>query len=258
MPKISNTKFVEALKNIEKNYRTVYALGMVGDPITEKVISAKSKQYPSWYTATVQKNLRSLIGKNYFGFDCVNLVKAVLWGWQGDPNKSSGGAIYLSNNVPDVNADTMFSKCVDTSSNFNQIEIGSALWIKGHIGVYIGNGLAVESTSKWKSKVQITSVNCTKTGYNRRDWVKHGKLPYVEYSSAIKTTSISLPILQAGSKGEAVKTLQALLNKNGAVLNADGIFGSKTTAALKDFQRKAGIEIDGICGKSSWDKVING
>jgi hypothetical protein len=39
----------------------------------------------------------------------------------------------------------------------------------------------VECTPKWENKVQITACNCTKAGYNRRDWVKHGKLPYVSY-----------------------------------------------------------------------------
>ena len=42
-----------------------------------------------------------------FGFDCVCLIKGVLWGWIGDKSKPYGGAKYASNGVPDINADAM-------------------------------------------------------------------------------------------------------------------------------------------------------
>jgi|GEM_PF-2925887 len=53
--------------------------------------------------------------------------------------------------------------------------------MSGHIGVYIGGGLAVECTPAWDDKVQITACNKTVYGYHRRNWTKHGKLPYITY-----------------------------------------------------------------------------
>ena len=55
--------------------------------------------------------------------------------------------------------------------------------MKGHIGIYIGNGLAVECTPAWKNKVQITAVGNIgkKTGYNTRTWTNHGKLNFIKY-----------------------------------------------------------------------------
>lgn len=123
-----------------------------------------------------------------FGFDCVCLIKGVLWGWTGDKSKPYGGAKYASNGVPDVNADAMIQKCTGISTNFSKIEIGEALWSPGHIGVYIGEGLAVECTPRWKNCVQITACNCDKPGYNRRNWSKHGKLPYVNYVAGAAQT----------------------------------------------------------------------
>lgn len=41
-----------------------------------------------------------------------------------------------------------------------------------------------------------------------------------------------------GSRGSDVTELQKLLNKNGYNLSVDGIFGSKTQAAVKDYQQK--------------------
>ena len=108
--------------------------------------------------------------------DCSGFIKGILWGY---PTKGK----YASNGVPDINADTMIKMCKDVSSNFNNIEIGEVVWIKGHIGIYIGNGIVLESTSKWSSKLQKTALLNQKAikGLNGRTWSKHGKLPYLNY-----------------------------------------------------------------------------
>ena len=58
------------------------------------------------------------------------------------------------------------------------------------------------------------------------------------------------PNLKQGSSGNSVKWLQYFLNQAiGAGLNIDGKFGSKTYAALRQFQNKANLKlIDGIVG----------
>ena len=127
-----------------------------------------------------------------FGFDCVCLIKGILWGWNGNKNAAYGGAVYSSNGVPDINDTQMFNKCYDKSADFSRIIPGEAVWLPGHIGIYIGDGLAVECTPAWRNNVQITSCNCYKTGYYRRDWQKHGKLPYVQYAeSQASSTNIT-------------------------------------------------------------------
>ena len=80
--------------DIANNYRTVYMWGCFGMPVTENIIREKAAQYPGWYTAAKQAELRKLIGKGYFGFDCVNLTKGILWGWNGSQNAIYGGAKY--------------------------------------------------------------------------------------------------------------------------------------------------------------------
>lgn len=177
-------ELAEKAADIAKNHNTVYMWGVFGAPVTESVIAGKAKQYPNWYTASRQAAFRKLIGKGYFGFDCVCLIKAILWGWNGDSSKSYGGAVYASSGVPDIGADTMISKCTGVSTTgWDSMEVGEALWCSGHIGVYIGGGLAVECTPAWENRVQITAVKNigTKAGYNARKWTKHGKLPYVTY-----------------------------------------------------------------------------
>ena len=177
-------ELVDKLIEIAVNYKTVYMWGVFGSPVSEGIINEKANQYPDWYNTSKQAQLRSLIGKKVYGFDCVNLMKGVLWGWNGNPNAYHGGAKYNSNGVPDVSADGMINLCKDVkTTDFDKMLIGEALWMPGHWGVYIGDGLAVESTPAWKNGVQITAVGNigNKAGYNTRRWSKHGKIPYVIY-----------------------------------------------------------------------------
>ena len=55
-----------------------------------------------------------------------------------------------------------------------------------------------------------------------------------------------------GSQGSDVTELQKLLNKNGYTLDEDGIFGDKTLAAVKEYQQKNNLDVDGIVGENTW------
>lgn len=187
---ITNKEFVEKAMDIAENYNTVYMWGTFGHVVKDSLIESKAKQYPERYSDSRQSSLEKLVGKDYWGFDCVGLIKGILWGWNGNRSKSYGGAVYQANGVPDSSANTIFKKCTEQSSDFSNVEVGEAVWMDGHIGIYVGDGLVVEATNKWKDGVQITACNCAKTGYNRRDWTKHGKLPYVEYVDEKPTQNI--------------------------------------------------------------------
>ena len=51
---------------------------------------------------------------------------------------------------------------------------------------------------------------------------------------------------------ETVTELQKLLNQNGANLTVDGIFGSQTQQAVKDYQKANNLSVDGIVGNQTW------
>ena len=168
-----------------RNYKTLYVMGCFGAPMT----AANKTRYCNNHTynkAAARQAMIKAASDDTFGFDCVCLIKGLLWGWCGDKTRSYGGASYAVNGVPDIGADTMITKCTGVSTNFSTIEVGEAVWMSGHIGIYIGDGLAVECTPKWKNCVQITAVANigTKAGYNSRKWTKHGKLPYVTYDGS--------------------------------------------------------------------------
>lgn len=182
---MTNIELANKVKDVAKNYKTLYVMGCFGAPMT----AGNKKRYTQNHDYNKQSARTKMINAasaDTFGFDCVCLIKGVLWGWNGDKSATYGGAKYKSNNVPDIGADSMIKVCKDVSTDFSKIEVGEAVWMSGHIGVYIGDGLAVECTPKWENKVQVTACNCSKSGYNRRNWTKHGKLPYVTY---VKATS---------------------------------------------------------------------
>nr|PZN06670.1 MAG: hypothetical protein DIU64_13570 [Caldicoprobacter oshimai] len=63
-------------------------------------------------------------------------------------------------------------------------------------------------------------------------------------------------VLKKGSRGESVKKLQQDLKALGFDCGAvDGIFGDKTEAAVKAFQKAYGLTVDGIAGPATLGKI---
>ncbi|WP_432119804.1 glycoside hydrolase domain-containing protein [Streptomyces sp. bgisy032] len=67
------------------------------------------------------------------------------------------------------------------------------------------------------------------------------------------------PTLQDGSAGEAVSRLQrALTAALGRTVAVDGVFGSGTTQAVRDYQSARGLANDGIVGSGTWSALQSG
>ena len=252
-------ELASACEQLAKNYKTLYVLGCIGAPLTD---AAKTR-----YTNNLDYNKKSdrkkkilAASADTFGMDCVCMVKTLLWGWCGDADKVYGGAKYACNGVPDIGTEQIIGVCSGVTTDFSKIDVGELLWMQGHVGVYIGGGLAVECTPAWKDGVQITAVHNigTKSGYNGRRWTKHGRLPYVTYeeTEAEEETVAPVPVaecfvqtMRKGSKGGEVMSLQLLLIGKGfdcGRWGADGDFGAATEAAVKAFQGKVGLDANGI------------
>lgn len=77
------------------------------------------------------------------------------------------------------------------------------------------------------------------------------------YASATKTMAVNLPVLEVGSEGESVRALQVLLNAYGFSCGAaDGDFGANTLAAVKKFQTKNKLSVDGCVGANTWSVLL--
>ena len=94
------------------------------------------------------------------------------------------------------------------------------------------------------------SVNSTKAHFDdARDWNLFGGVASAPGTPA----TVDKPILRRGSKGEAVRMLQGLLD-----IKTDGDFGPITENAVRAFQRKNDLVVDGVVGPRTWaalDKI---
>jgi peptidoglycan hydrolase-like protein with peptidoglycan-binding domain len=69
--------------------------------------------------------------------------------------------------------------------------------------------------------------------------------------------ALNWPVVRQGDSGERVFTLQYLLNARiGARLVLDGKFGPATRAAVRRFQARAGLLVDGEAGSQTWSHLI--
>lgn len=152
------TEYVTKLINIATNYNTHYR-GTNG-------------------STAGKYNIGAWDGTN-FCFDCSGLVKSVLWGWSGNKNATYGGAVYCSNNVPDINDDASwgFGKYA-TNTDVLNAPAGALLWKQGHVGISAGGGYAVECTPAFAGGVQKTAIS-------GRGWSKWGYLPWINYSVSL-------------------------------------------------------------------------
>ncbi len=177
------------LMDIAGNYKTAYMLGPWGWPATAKMIQRATTQGSNAKTNRQWLPQANAIKDKGFLFDCVGLIKGILWGWDGDLSRTYGGAGYACNGVPDYDAKKMIDSCREVSADFSTIVPAEAVWMDGHIGVYVGEGLVVEATPKWRGGVQWSTLANTAGSKalpgtaGARTWTKHGKLPWVDYAA---------------------------------------------------------------------------
>lgn len=268
---MTNKEFVEKAKDIATNYKTLYVMGCFGAPMNE----ANKKRYTSNYAYNKKASRSKLINAasaDTFGFDCVCLIKGILWGWNGNKTKTYGGASYTSNGVADFGTENMKNYCSSWSKDFKNIEVGEVLYMKGHAGIYIGEGLAVECTPSWENKVQITAVKNigTKSGYKSRKWTSHGKLKYIDYKKIeieqpkeeIKTNSDFFDgkgCFKLGDKHPNIGKVATFMRKTFPAYTKKealgNLYGKYIQASIKEFQKRTGLKQTGNIDKNTLSEL---
>lgn len=165
-------------------------------------------------------------------------------------------------------SNTMWNKyCTDQGelvggkrSDGKELKPGTAVFTnkngdKTHVGLYIGNGYVIEAEGTIHGVIRSKITNSK--------WKLWGELKYVDYKGnnavqdePVKSPVTSYPTIRQGSKGDLVTQLQDMLSKAGSTLQIDGIFGNGTRSAVQAFQRKYGLEADGIVGPKTWAKLL--
>ena len=243
-------EFIDKVKEVQKT-NTVYMWGTYGQVLTNQLIDYKANQYPSKNTPARVARHKKLVGQGYSAWDCVGLIKGILWGWvKGKSPK------YRGSEVPDVGSDSMYKNyTTHQSTDFKDILPGEVVWITGHIGVYIGDGLVIEATSRatggFTDNVLISALgnHGAVKGYPTRSWTHHGRLKWIDYAEQPKPEPVPKPegdyLEHKVVKGDtpwklAVQYLgdgnryPEIMKLNGLAVNAHILVGQKLKIQLDD------------------------
>jgi hypothetical protein len=126
----------------------------------------------------------------------------------------------------------------------------------GHVALSLGGG-RIRSTG-WGAATDVgeTSIDTLSLVWRRQylGWAADFAQQTVPFVAQHKPRSHTFPghAVRRGSSGPVVLTIQQRLRRLGYSIAADGIFGPRTEAAVREFQRKRRLTRDGICGANTW------
>lgn len=224
-----------------------YWNGTFGQTASAALYEYEKARFPKYYTAS---DFPSQYGLRVH--DCGGLVKGYLWS-----DTPTSPPKY--NSAQDCNAEMFFDNATEkgalTEAIAKTLKKGMLVYnsTKSHVAIYKGNMKVDEARGHSYGVVE------SKLDLSRFKWwsncvfVTYEKEP--EPTPAPVTGKISIdepPKIKKGSKGQAVKVWQTLMK-----VDIDGTFGSKTDEATRNFQKKQGLQVDGIVGPLTWAAGLN-
>lgn len=88
-------------------------------------------------------------------------------------------------------------------------------------------------------------------------WTKPQTDASVQLSQSAIDFNLTRPLLRVGSDGADVRELQAMLQLMGFYRGAvTGEYGEQTARAVSAFQQAAGIDVDGVVGIQTWNRLF--
>ena len=198
------------------------------DPTTTEVVANKS--YGWTYTPT-DTNYTTLTGS------------IQLW----HKSASSGGGSYYAPVVPDM--PMLYRGCTGDAVKTLQDKLNTLGYNSGNVdGIFGAKTYAAVTAFQKANSLGVDGI------VGKLTW---GKLYGISPAMPVETTTVvGRPMVSYGSRGDAVRKLQELLNAKGYTCGSvDGIFGSKTYAAVLAFQKANGLGADGIVGSLTWAKL---
>jgi len=164
----NNLDLVKWCENAYKN-GWGYVYGGYGQICTEQYLNQQASLFPSNNEAGGEMRT---VGKKWLGkrvVDCIGLIKSYAW-----YNADSGQITVGSNGFTDCGANTIWNNVKEGGTISTMPDIpGLAVWMDGHIGVYVGNGEVIEA--------QGTAYGVVKTQLKNRGWTKWMKIPNIKY-----------------------------------------------------------------------------
>ncbi len=218
-------------------------------------------KYPNFYNGKKNGYSWCDIFVDWCFIECFGYEKALKMLYQ--PTKSAGAGCKYSANYykahnafyrkPQVGDQVFFGDCG------NEGHTGIVVAVSGNIITTVeGNtsgGYGVESNGDgvYLKKYNISTQYIP--GFGRPNW----NVVSSNDGNDGGSVTVSYPTIKLGSKGSDVKKAQQLLIAKGyscGVAGADGDFGAATYNAVKKFQAANGLEADGIVGSKTWAALL--
>lgn len=161
--------------------------------------------------------------------------------------KGSSGGYYYAPTVPDM--PMLYRGCTGDAVKTLQDKLNALGYNSGSVdGIFGAKTYAAVTAFQKANSLGVDGI------VGKLTW---GKLYGVSPAMPVETTTVvGRPTVSYGSRGDAVRKLQELLNALGYDCGSvDGIFGSKTKAAVLAFQKANGLGVDGIVGPLTWAKL---
>ena len=160
---------------------------------------------------------------------------------------SSGGGSYYAPTVPDM--PMLYRGCTGDAVKTLQEKLNAKGFDSGNVdGIFGAKTYAAVTAFQKANGLGVDGI------VGKLTWAK---LYGVSPAMPVETTVVGRPMVSYGSRGDAVRKLQELLNALGYDCGSvDGIFGSKTKAAVLAFQKANGLGADGIVGPLTWGKLV--
>lgn len=142
-----------------------YWYGTFGQIATKQLLDSKRKQYQSYYKAD---DFESQIGERVH--DCAGLIEGYMWS-----DTPTSKPVYKSNDFPEVSADSLYNMCEKKGTSMGDLPnvAGIVVFMRGHVGIYIGNGEVIEARGH--------SYGVVKTKLTRRPWKRWAYLWCIDY-----------------------------------------------------------------------------
>ena len=255
----TNLEFVTYLKSLlDKN--TVYMWGGYGTLVTSSFIKSKAKQYPSHYPSSKVNYLKSLVGKNYYSYDCAGMIKSY---WMSD----YGTKAVKYNRKYDKDAYGITIGMAKEKGNISTLPNipGVLLYMKGHCGVYLGNNKVIECTSNEKISKKKGGGVCI-SNLNQRKWTTWVKTRWLSYNDSVNDNYLIYVVKKGDTLSEIaqkyhvkVKTLVQLNNiKNPNLIYVGEEIKIPKSSIIK-YTIKKGDTLYSIAKKynTTWQNIYN-
>lgn len=157
-----------------------------------------ARELPTTYKNKYPYNLGYYNSNKVWSWDCWNLPKSLIWGWQEKEVVGYHARYDAETGLGDWTGSQIIAKCYGVSTDFSNLTVGEFLLSPdaGHAGIYVGERVinsktynVVECSPIWANGVQLTYVSKTGARYRYKDgakaatgWGKHGKLPWIDYN----------------------------------------------------------------------------